>query len=82
MRMAWGCFRKAGIRAWVVTVLVFFGSLAWAGAAPWWEWRSTESGDIVCAQTTPGKGWVVYSGPYDDLRCSVRKEVQKTKKTR
>lgn len=54
-----------------ITIMVLiFSTFAWAGDAPWWEWKNLESGSIVCAQTSPGKGWVKYTGPYVDLRCT------------
>ena len=53
-------------------ILLALGSVAFAGGvAPWWEWKSPK-GNIVCAQTSPGKGWVKWTGPYSDLKCSVK----------
>lgn len=42
---------------------------ALAGPAPWYKWRSKLNGDIVCTQTSPGRGWAQDSGPYKDARC-------------
>lgn len=40
-----------------------------AGPAPWYQWQSKLNGKLVCAQTSPGEGWVQLSGPYKDPRC-------------
>jgi hypothetical protein len=57
-------------------ILLAFPSMALAGVAPFWEWKSS-TGAIVCAQSTPGKGWVKWTGPYSDLRCSVKQTDKK-----
>jgi hypothetical protein len=43
-----------------------------AGPAAWHEWKNITTGALVCAQTAPGKGWVIRSGPYTDLKCTTR----------
>jgi len=60
----------------IALILLAFGSAAEAGVAPFWEWKSS-TGAIVCAQSTPGKGWVKWTGPYSDLRCSTRQTDKK-----
>ncbi|HUJ89024.1 MAG TPA: hypothetical protein VLX12_02425 [Syntrophorhabdales bacterium] len=61
-------------RVTLVLILLALGSVAFAGgAAPWWEWKST-TGAIVCAQASPGKGWVKWTGPYSDLKCSMKEQ--------
>jgi len=52
--------------------LSIMSSSVLAGTVAWHEWKNLTSGAIVCAQTSPGKGWVVFSGPYTDLKCSKR----------
>lgn len=42
---------------------------AWAGPAPWYQWRSKVDGTLSCAQSTLGFGWELASGPYKDSRC-------------
>ncbi len=42
--------------------------LAGAGPAPWYKWQSV-TGDIVCAQTSPGNAWVRLGRTYVDSRC-------------
>ena len=44
-------------------------SAASAQPAPWYQWRSNLNGRLFCAQTSPGSGWTLDSGPYRDARC-------------
>lgn len=48
---------------------------AWAAPAPWFYWRSKLDGQRVCAQTSPGPGWVRDSEPYQGPGCSPRGRV-------
>lgn len=43
--------------------------LAHAGPAPWFVWRSKLDGKEVCAQASPGAGWVQQGGPFLDADC-------------
>jgi len=43
--------------------------LAQAGPAPWFVWRSKLDGKEVCAQASPGAGWVQQGGPFFDADC-------------
>lgn len=43
--------------------------LAQAGHAPWFVWRSKLDGKEVCAQASPGAGWVQQGGPFLDADC-------------
>ncbi len=52
--------------------LSIMSSSVLAGPAAWHEWKNLTTGAIVCAQTSPGKGWVIHSGPYTDLKCTTR----------
>ncbi|HAR95988.1 MAG TPA: hypothetical protein DCR97_08515 [Deltaproteobacteria bacterium] len=63
-------------RTGLIVALVFLSSSVLAAPAPWWEWRHLSSGETVCAQTRPGEGWVKYSGPYKDLKCTTRGQVK------
>ncbi len=49
--------------------LLFFCSSLWANPAAWYRWRSAESDVDICAQVSPGEGWVVAKGPYQDAIC-------------
>lgn len=40
--------------------------------APWWKWRSTQTGKTVCVQTSPGEGWEQVDGPFTDSHCTLR----------
>lgn len=44
-------------------------SAAWAGPAPWYQWRSDLQGQTLCAQVSPGAAWVRVDGPYLDSDC-------------
>ena len=56
----------AGLAAW---------GAAWAAPAPWYYWRSKLNGARVCAQTSPGEGWVRDSEPYEGPMCQPRRRV-------
>jgi hypothetical protein len=43
-----------------------------ADPAPWFYWRSKLTNERVCAQFSPGNGWVQDGGPYKDARCAAR----------
>jgi len=51
-------------------------SPASAEPAPWYQWRSTANGSLVCSQTPLGAGWEKFSGPYRDARCEKRKAMK------
>lgn len=40
-----------------------------AGPASWHLWQSMLSGRLVCAQTSPGEGWIRLRGPFRDAGC-------------
>ena len=48
---------------------LFYCSIVLADAAPWYRWRSDESSVDICSQTSPGEGWFVAKGPYQDAVC-------------
>ncbi|MCG2577388.1 hypothetical protein LZ012_10325 [Dechloromonas sp. XY25] len=41
----------------------------WAGPAPWYKWHSNAADYEVCAQTSPGDGWEIVKGPFQDSHC-------------
>lgn len=61
----------------LVSLCILFASAALAGPAAWYEWRNTTTKAIVCSQTSPGNGWVKYSGPYTDMKCTTRGQMKK-----
>ncbi len=65
--------RRAAI-AGVLAGLAAWGA-AWAAPAPWYYWRSKLNGARVCAQTSPGEGWVRDSDPYEGPMCQPRRRV-------
>ncbi len=53
----------------VTAMLALACAAAFAAGAPWYKWISQESGAIVCTQSPPGEGWVVFQGPFSESRC-------------
>ena len=47
----------------------WYGALVWADPAAWYLWRSPEDPSAICSQISPGDGWVVIKGPYQDSLC-------------
>jgi hypothetical protein len=45
---------------------------ALARPAPWYWWASRSTDDRVCAQSSPGTGWVRENTAFRDSRCSRR----------
>jgi len=48
---------------------VSIAGAAFAGPAPWYQWRSKLNGALACSQTPLGPGWERANGPYRDARC-------------
>ncbi len=74
--------RQSLFRWWAAAVAAVLGLLGLLGAqlalaapAPWYYWRSTIDNARVCAQTSPGSGWVQDSGPFDGPGCQPRPRV-------
>ncbi|WP_299832336.1 hypothetical protein [Pseudomonas sp.] len=55
------------IIALVASVLV--SSSALAASAPWYTWQGATR--TVCAQNSPGPGWIRLRGPYKKSDCSL-----------
>lgn len=53
----------------LITAVSLFCAAAWAGPAPWFKWHSPEVDYEVCAQFSPGEGWVRTKGPFGDSKC-------------
>lgn len=52
-----------------ITALLLSVAGAFAGPAPWYKWHSPETDYDVCAQFSPGDGWVIVKGPFEDSAC-------------
>ena len=50
-------------------IATLFCSLLWANPAPWYRWHSPQADFEVCSQTSPGDGWVIVKGPFEDALC-------------
>ncbi|MBP5985872.1 MAG: hypothetical protein KA538_01655 [Azonexus sp.] len=53
-------------------LLCLLAGTALARPAAWYWWASKVSDDRVCAQTSPGAGWVREATAFRDSRCSQR----------
>ncbi|MGZ8290171.1 MAG: hypothetical protein ACXW2U_04125 [Telluria sp.] len=53
-----------------VAVLAGASAMLAAAPAPWFQWRSTIDGALVCSQTPLGKGWTRAAGPFRDSHCA------------
>lgn len=49
--------------------LIFGFGTAVAAPAPWFLWRSALGDHDICAQFSPGDGWVAVKGPFADSGC-------------
>jgi hypothetical protein len=58
---------KAGFAA--VIALALVAVAAYASGAPWFKWKNSVDGSIICAQVSPGKAWFKYQGPFMESRC-------------
>jgi hypothetical protein len=65
-------FLDCARRTLALGVLAAMCATAFADPAPWYYWRSKITHDRVCAQFSPGNGWVQDGGPYKDARCAAR----------
>jgi hypothetical protein len=52
--------------------LILSSSALWAKPAAWYWWHSALSDQNVCSQTSPGEGWVIVKGPFEDAVCKKR----------
>ena len=59
----------------LLALLTPLSSLVQAAPAPWYYWRSTVDRARVCAQTSPGHGWVRDSAAYEGPGCQPRRKV-------
>lgn len=53
----------------VLVILAMSEVAAFASGAPWYRWINVSDRTVICAQNSPGDGWVSYKGPYMESRC-------------
>jgi len=53
----------------VVTAFALYCSTLSAGPAPWYKWHSPVVDYEICLQFSPGDGWEVVKGPFQDSSC-------------
>ena len=51
------------------TLATLLSISVWAAPAPWFQWRSPDADHDICAQTSPGDGWIRIKGPFEDANC-------------
>jgi hypothetical protein len=59
----------------MITVIALCSTTLWAGPAAWYKWHSPIVDYDVCSQFSPGDGWTVVKGPFEDSGC--KKQLQK-----
>jgi hypothetical protein len=52
-----------------LALLLAFAASLQAAPAPWYQWQSKQTGRYLCAQFSPGDGWVLHAGPYRNAGC-------------
>jgi len=55
-------------RVLLITAVLFCSTL-WAEPAAWYKWHSPNGDFDICSQTSPGEGWVIVKGPFQDAVC-------------
>jgi hypothetical protein len=53
-------------------ILAFLAPQSFARPALWYWWVGLTASDRVCAQTSPGAGWVRENTAFKDSHCSIR----------
>lgn len=53
----------------LVIGLLATATVVLAGPAPWYRWQNPNDPIIICAQLSPGAGWVKVQGPFQDSGC-------------
>ncbi len=53
----------------ILIAVTLFCSALLAGPAAWYRWHSGESDFEICSQVSPGDGWYVVKGPFQDAVC-------------
>lgn len=48
---------------------LLYATLCSAKPASWYLWRSDSASNFICAQISPGEGWVAFKGPFKDSHC-------------
>ncbi|WP_189395664.1 hypothetical protein [Pseudomonas laurentiana] len=57
------------LRVGVLLGVLLLAAQSWAAMASWYRWESQATGRLVCAQVSPGEGWRLFSGPYNNGAC-------------
>ncbi|MDH1441822.1 hypothetical protein N5O88_08025 [Pseudomonas sp. GD03721] len=59
------------MRTLLLTALLAMSLPSFAAPAPFFLWQSKVDGHLTCAQTSPGEGWIAFTGPFRDAGCRV-----------
>ncbi|MGG2397333.1 hypothetical protein ACJRW5_10360 [Pseudomonas sp. SH1-B] len=57
------------MRPLLLTALLALSLPSFAAPAPFFLWQSKADGHLTCAQTSPGEGWLRFTGPFRDAGC-------------
>jgi len=53
----------------VFALAALYCSSLFAGPAAWYRWNIPGGGLDICSQISPGDGWMIVKGPYQDALC-------------
>lgn len=62
-------FEESAIKTVLIFVALCSPFALWAGPAPWYKWHSNSADYDVCSQISPGDGWEIVKGPFQDSHC-------------
>ena len=56
-------------RAALLLCLLWFTTISQAEPAAWYIWESKLNAHRICAQISPGEGWIKRLGPFKNAQC-------------
>jgi len=56
----------------ILCLIAALPGLSLARPAPWYWWASSVGEARICAQTSPGSGWLKEPRAFRDAHCSIR----------
>ncbi|MDP3538255.1 MAG: hypothetical protein Q8S26_06075 [Azonexus sp.] len=56
----------------LISLLIAVSMPSQARPAPWYWWAGSTKNAKVCAQTSPGSGWLREARAFKDSHCSIR----------
>lgn len=52
-----------------LALLALATAAVFASGMPWYKWMNTMDRTLLCSQTSPGKTWIQYQGPFMESKC-------------